>query len=158
MSSLKRFLGAGFGSGYVPVAPGTSGSLAALILVYFSFFLHPILGPVFIVLLSSILTFWVTPACVEAWGEDPGTEVIDEFAGQSLVFISIPLSLNLVNDWPILLAGFLLFRLFDVTKILGIHKLQKFKGAAGILADDILAGFYALICLKTLIFLVSEFF
>ena len=158
MNALKRFIGAGFGSGLSPVAPGTMGSLAALIPIYFSLFLHPLFGSLLIVVLGSLLTYYTTPACEAKWGEDPGSLVMDEFAGQAIVFISIPFSYTLGQDWLLLLIGFSLFRFFDILKPLGINRLQNLHGATGILLDDLLAGFYALICLKTLIFFFPDFF
>ena len=156
MSGFKRWIGAGFGSGLSPVAPGTAGSLLALIPAYFSIRIDPILGPLFLTVIFSLLSLWVTKACVEAWGEDPGKMVMDEFAGQTLVFISIPFSFT-TNDWWIVLSAFLFFRFFDILKPFGINKLQELKSGWGILMDDILSGFYALICLKTLIFFVQNF-
>ena len=158
MTALQRFIGAGFGSGFSPVAPGTAGSLAALILIWFSLYLDLIWGPLLVAVIGSILTFWVTPACEDAWGEDPSKLVMDEFAGQAVVFISLPFTLSITHDYLLLLLGFGLFRLFDILKPLGIYQLQTLPGARGILLDDILAGFYALICLKTLIFIFPDFF
>ena len=158
MNALKRFVGAGFGSGFSPVAPGTVGTLAALIPIYFSMWIHPIFGPTLVAVLSSALTYWTTPACEKAWGEDPGTLVMDEFAGQAIVFVSLPLTLNMKEDYLLIIAAFALFRFFDILKPLGINQLQKLPAATGILLDDLLAGFYALISLKTLIFFFPDFF
>jgi phosphatidylglycerophosphatase A len=107
------------------------------------------------VLITSLLSLWVTSACVEQWGEDPGKLVMDEWAGQALTFISISSTGVLDSDLMILGIGLILFRIFDILKPLGINKLQKYEGGAGILLDDLLAGLYALICLKTLIFIWS---
>lgn len=158
MNAFKRFIGAGFGSGFSPIAPGTLGSLVALIPVYFLLCWHPIWGPASIVMVASVLTYWVTPACEQAWGDDPSALVMDEFAGQALVFIGLKAGFSFTEDYLLLLLGFGLFRVFDILKPLGINQLQKFPGARGILLDDLLAGFYALICLKTLIFLFPDFF
>jgi phosphatidylglycerophosphatase A len=156
MSSLKRLIGAGLGSGFSPIAPGTAGSLLALVPAYFSLQFHPLFGPLTLTIFFSLLSLWVTKACVEAWGDDPGTMVIDEFAGQTLVFTAMPIVL-ITNDWWIILSAFVLFRLFDILKPLGINKIQELKNGWGILLDDVLAGFYALICLKSLIFIVQNF-
>ncbi len=156
MSGFKRFIGAGFGSGFSPIAPGTVGSLFALIPAYFALFIDPIITPLLLALFFSLLSLWVTQSCVEAWGDDPGKMVIDEFAGQTIVFISIPVTFT-PDDWWIILSAFILFRIFDILKPLGINKIQDLKNGWGILFDDILAGFYALICLKTLIFLATKF-
>tara|TARA_R110002124_G_scaffold194258_3_gene361365 strand:+ start:8500 stop:8967 length:468 start_codon:yes stop_codon:yes gene_type:complete len=155
MKSLKLFIGSGFGSGLIPFAPGTWGSLFSLVPIYFIlqtqnlYFL-----PIFVVI-SSLLTLWVSKACEEHWGEDPGKLVMDEWAGQALTFISISLVGDIKMDALTIATGFVLFRLFDILKPLGINKLQKYEGGVGILLDDLLAGFYALICLKTLIFFWS---
>ncbi|MFV1884187.1 MAG: phosphatidylglycerophosphatase A [Balneola sp.] len=158
MKQLKLFIGSGFGSGYSPVAPGTAGSLVTTCLMYFILSSNELIGPILVIVLASILTLTVSNTCEEEWGEDPGKLVIDEFAGQALVFTSIPLSGNLVTDILILSLGFSLFRLFDIWKPLGIHQIQKIGGGAGILLDDLLAGFYAFICLKSVIFAFPNFF
>lgn len=158
MKKLKLFIGAGFGSGYSPKAPGTAGSLFTVLLMYFVLQVDATLGPIIFALLASVLTLWVSKTCEEEWGKDPGIVVIDEFAGQALVFVSISLSGNAMSDFLLLGLGFLLFRIFDIWKPLGINQVQKLGGGWGILLDDIIAGFYAFICLKTLIFLVPNIF
>ncbi|MBO6621432.1 MAG: phosphatidylglycerophosphatase A [Balneola sp.] len=155
MRSLKLFIGSGFGSGLIPFAPGTWGSLLSLVPVYFLINTGNIfLVPLFVVV-TSLLSLWVTSACVEQWGDDPGKLVMDEWAGQALTFISISSTGVLDSDLMILGFGFILFRIFDILKPLGINKLQKYGGGSGILLDDLLAGLYALICLKSLIFFLS---
>lgn len=158
MKSLKLFIGAGFGSGYSPIAPGTIGSLFAAVLMYFVLQVHPLYGTLIFLITSSVLTLWVSDVCELEWGKDPGKVVMDEFAGQALVFMTIPLSGELTTDIIILSSGFALFRIFDIWKPLGIYQAQKLGGGLGILVDDLIAGFYAFICLKTLIFIVPEFF
>lgn len=152
MKSLKLFLGSGFGTGFLPKFPGTWGSLFALIPIYYLVSLDSLsFIPVF-VLFTSLLTLWISNACEEEWGQDPGKLVIDEWAGQGVVFIGISFTGNLQTDLMILATGFIFFRVFDILKPLGINKLQESGERLGILADDLLAGLYALICLKTLIF------
>jgi phosphatidylglycerophosphatase A len=86
------------------------------------------------------------PVCarISQWedGEDPQIIVIDEFIGQWLCLLLLPH--ELVVHQPIwVLAGFLLFRAFDIFKPLLIRRVEKIGGGFGILADDILAGLYA---------------
>lgn len=153
MHTLKLFIGSGFGAGYLPKAPGTMGSLVALIPIYFLIQSgNPYLIPVFVVI-TSLLSLWVSSACEKEWGEDPGQLVMDEWAGQALAFSGIFFTEILSANLLLLFAGFLLFRFFDILKPLGIKKLQNLHGGLGILLDDLLAGLYALICLKTLIFI-----
>ena len=156
MIGLKQFVGAGFGSGFSPVAPGTIGSFFALIPAYFIAWIHPVLAPILLVIFLSALSLWVADTCIDAWGDDPGKMVMDEFAGQSIVFIGLPIHRS-IEDWWLILAAFIFFRFFDILKPLGINKLQKLKNGWGILLDDLLAGFYALICLKTLILIFEHF-
>ena len=152
MKSLKLFLGSGLGTGLLPKFPGTWGSLFALIPIYYLVSLGNLYFiPVF-VLIASLLTLWVADTCEEEWGKDPGKLVMDEWAGQAVVFCTISFTGKAEADLLILAAGFVLFRFFDIIKPLGIHKLQKTDGRIGILADDLLAGLYALICLKSLTF------
>ena len=158
MKGLKLFIGSGFGSGYSPVAPGTAGSLAALIPIYFLLSYDEILGILAFTLVFSVLTLLVSRSCEEAWGEDPGKMVSDEFAGQALTFLSIPITAHIPTDLLILGLGFIFFRIFDIWKPLGIAQVQKLGGGVGILVDDLIAGFYAFICLKTLIFVFPNFF
>ena len=158
MKQLKLFIGSGFGSGYFPVAPGTAGSLTAVVLMYFVLKADPITGTLLTVIIASLLTLWVSATCEEEWGEDPGKLVMDEFAGQALVFINTPLSGTLITDITILTAGFIFFRIFDIWKPLWINNVQKIGGGTGILLDDLIAGFYAFICLKSLIFAFPNFF
>ena len=152
MRIIKLFAGSGFGSGYLPKFPGTWGSLFALVPIYYLINLGNWYAVPAFVLVTSILTLWVSKTCEEEWGEDPGKLVMDEWAGQGVVFISIFFSGHLQMDFITLATGFILFRIFDILKPLGIDKLQKSGGGMGILADDLLAGLYALISLKSLIF------
>ena len=152
MNRLKIVLASTFGIGYFPIAPGTWASLFVLPLIWIisSLFSWYALIPFFI--LVSLLSLWSTDAAEQKWGKDPSMMVIDEWAGQILTFCFVPLTLNFQADWIILLAGFILFRFFDILKPLGIDKLQKFEGGWGVLLDDLLAGLYALVILNILIF------
>jgi phosphatidylglycerophosphatase A len=75
--------------------------------------------------------------------DDPSEAVVDELMGQFITFLFIPFGLG----WPFILAGFILFRLFDIWKPYPIDALQVLPGGLGICADDIVAGVYAGICL-----------
>jgi phosphatidylglycerophosphatase A len=82
---------------------------------------------------------------------------MDESAGQIVAFLAIPFHYSLYTDIWILLAGFLLFRLFDIFKPFGIRELEKISGKFGILFDDLLAGVYALICLQMILYVITVF-
>ena len=80
---------------------------------------------------------------------------MDEFAGQGMAFIALPFASSNMNIYLLLLFGFLFFRFFDIKKPLGVNDLQKLPGGFGILVDDLLAGFYAFLCLFLLNYLVG---
>jgi len=75
---------------------------------------------------------------VEFENEDPSFVVIDEFVGMWI-------SLLLFDEIILILISFFLFRFFDITKFLGINKIEKLNGSLGIMLDDIVAGIYTLI-------------
>ena len=143
---IKRFLiytiGTGLGSGYTPKAPGTAGSLLALLI----FFIFPLNSINWFIL--SILFFfvgvWSGSEIEKDKGEDPGLVVIDEMVGQWLAIIFLPYS------WITLLIGFILFRIFDIFKPYPINRSQKLKAGWGIMIDDVLAGVYANIVLQAI--------
>jgi phosphatidylglycerophosphatase A len=71
-------------------------------------------------------------------GKDPGPIVIDEVAGMTLSVLLFPLTV------PVLVAGFFLFRLFDIVKPPPAHVSQRLRGGVGVMIDDLIAGAYAL--------------
>ncbi len=160
-----------FGVGYLPYAPGTYGSavgvgiylLAAWIERSFDFALlakgftdvqitawfHVINLTVF--LLFCILSIWASGRATKLFqNKDPQKVVVDEVVGQLITFLFIPFAAS----WWMVLAGFLLFRLFDIWKPYPIDSLQNLPAGIGVCADDILAGVYAGTCLS-LIYAIS---
>lgn len=153
--SLKIGIATLFGAGTLPGAPGTWGSLASVLLLWPIAVTAGFAGLVMAVLVGSLLCLWVADEAEQAWGVDPPNMVIDEFAGQAVALLWLPLQGNIPADLFWLLAAFLLFRLFDIMKPLGIARLQHFPSGFGILLDDLLAGFYALACLQSGIWLIA---
>ena len=158
----KRLFTSCFGLGYLPIAPGTWGSLPPAILFAAMCFspLPKIVVSVlmfFIVMDSSMICALFSDAAIEATGKkDPSEVVVDEVAGQALTLL--PFSFCAVSGKEIIiitLAGFILFRLFDIIKPWPCKKLEKLPAGWGILADDLMAGFYAaialMICLRVFI-------
>ena len=139
-------LGTWFGSGLAPVAPGTSGTLAGLPVVLLMGRLGTIQAALF-ALFFLVISLWAADVSCRILGkEDPPAVVIDEVAGFLLALFLLPLT------WAHLCAGFLLFRLFDVWKPFPIRNLEQLKGGLGVVADDLLAGIYANLCLRLLFF------
>lgn len=139
-SSFHQLTGSLLGIGYLKPAPGTWGSLAATLtflalqsslLWFFSILL----------VLSLILSVWSGNQVTARGEHDPSWFVLDEWAGQSITLLLIPV----VTWWTVLLS-FLLFRVFDILKPAGVNRLQDLPGGWGILLDDVLAGLYAAGC------------
>lgn len=141
---LPTIIGTGFGSGFWPWGAGTAGALTGMLIWYaLSFMLNSTL--LFAVTLSCIVVFtiagtWAVRRLSPFWGSDPQKVVIDEMVGVWVPLLAVPAS-----DIWLALASFVLFRLFDILKPLGIRTLDRRKGAFYVMADDILAGVYSLI-------------
>lgn len=144
----KVIFGTLFGIGFLPKAPGTWGSFFTLPVLYIVAYFFPFFGIPIFFLTSSILSILCAPAVESKYGDDPAQFVMDEAAGQSLVFLLTSFTFILPIDLWTLAIGFFFFRFFDIVKPLGIDKLQNLPGEIGILADDLLAGVFALICLQ----------
>ncbi|MCW9708102.1 phosphatidylglycerophosphatase A [Aliifodinibius sp. 1BSP15-2V2] len=154
MQKLKPILGSFFYAGFLPNAPGTWGSFFALFFIYFIGLYSPWYGIALFTLFCSWLTVWVSEECERVWGGDPSPLVMDEFAGQGMAFIGINLVNPGINIFLLLFLGFVFFRFFDIKKPLGVNELQQLPGGFGILVDDLLAGFYAFLCLKILLYFI----
>lgn len=130
--TLARLVASGGGSGYVPVAAGTLASALAVLLGALLMLLPPYALPV-AALIATLGGLWaIRAARVEG---DPGWVVIDEFAGQWLALCGLShVSL------PGLLMAFVIFRLLDITKPGPIGWADRQHGAAGVMADDVIAG------------------
>ena len=134
-----------FGCGYSPKAPGTAGSLAALVI---AIALHHYLAftPLHFLLLAAILflpAVWAAGATARATGlKDPQFVVVDEVIGQWIALAGAA-SLN----WKSFLAAFALFRLFDIWKPPPVRQLESLPGGWGINLDDVMAGVYAALVL-----------
>lgn len=136
------------GVGYFPLAPGTAGSAVGLVLVvalaqlplgqpWVSVSLAVVAGAVF------ALGVWAAGRAEKFFGRiDPGQVVIDEVVGQMITFLARPHA-----SWRWLLAGFVLFRIFDVVKPFPARRLERAPGGWGIMLDDVVAGGYSLVAL-----------
>lgn len=144
-----HFLGFGFGSGLIPLMPGTMGSLAAIPLL-FGFVSLSITLQLATVLISFIVGIFICDKVSKDLGvHDHGSIVWDEVVGMLIVFIAVPLT------WQNVLLGFILFRMFDILKPWPISFLDKHvHGGFGIMLDDVIAGIFAAILLQVCLFLL----
>jgi phosphatidylglycerophosphatase A len=148
MNRIPKIVATFLGVGYLPLAPGTWGSLAAT-LVYLG------IGwtvnnsswlPLLLILLSGLIYFlgvWAVKKLQDEWGNDPSRVVIDEACG---IFVTlIPFTFSITNA----ILGFILFRIFDIWKPFGIRKIDQMEEAGGhhVMLDDVAAGIYAAVIL-----------
>lgn len=130
---LARLLASGFGAGCAPVAPGTAGSIVAVLTGAGLMTIGP-LALSSAALVASLGGLWAVQASGEARG-DPGWVVIDEIAGQWITL------LGLAHPTPAgLLSAFAVFRLLDIVKPGPVGWADRQHGAAGVMADDLIAG------------------
>lgn len=151
--NLSVILGSVFWVGFLKPGPGTWGSLAALPLIWISYEALGVAGIAMVAILFSLITLLAAPKYESLYGQDPSSMVSDEVAGQAVPLLILAI-LSGTLEWWMYGAGFILFRIFDIAKPLGINRLQNMHGGWGILLDDILAGVYAFFCLKIVILTV----
>ena len=144
------------GVGLIPFAPGTFGALVGVIIFYGLFLAcksSPQYFQVVVIIASLIVTalgIWASNYGEKIFGEkDAQRIVVDEVAGQVISYILVaPMMIaQLSKPTIIIIAGFLLFRTFDIWKPYPIRQLEKLGGGLGVMADDVLAGIYAAVVL-----------
>jgi len=135
--------------GYAPVAPGTFGSAAGLVVYLIVWRTRSPLIEVGLIAATFVLGVWSATLAERYFGgTDPGPVVIDEVLGMLLTLAFIPVGLSGA------LAGFVLFRIFDVIKPFPADRLERLHGGLGIMADDAMAGIYANLGLRLVMWLV----
>jgi phosphatidylglycerophosphatase A len=132
-----------FGAGRLKPGPGTWGSLATVILWALASSQIPLASRTTVTIIAAaVVTLIGIPAATlvarSSGLKDPQFVVIDEVAGQLLTLIAVPLA------WKTFLAGFILFRVFDMWKPFPIRRLERLPEGTGIVVDDLGAGLYAL--------------
>ncbi|MDP2941154.1 MAG: phosphatidylglycerophosphatase A [Candidatus Omnitrophota bacterium] len=137
-----KLLSSFFGVGYLPLVPGTFGSLAGVFLFYCaagSRLIH-----LWLALLMAVLGFLVSGKAERVFNKkDPKFVVIDEVAGMLVSLLFLPF----YDPWLVAI-GFLLFRILDTLKPFPAGCLQEIKGSIGIMSDDLVAGLYTNIMLQ----------
>lgn len=148
ISKFHILVASGFGSGFSPIAPGTAGAALATLLWGIATLFAPLYsvtaGTLVCVLTFTVLGIISSGKVEHIWGKDPSKVVIDEMVGVWIPLLAVP-----DNNCKYLYAtaAFILFRLLDIFKPLGIRKMENLKGGVGIMMDDILAGIYSFIIL-----------
>jgi phosphatidylglycerophosphatase A len=144
--------------GRVRKGPGTAGTAVGL--VWFTLFFYH--GNLLSYLLLGGFSIWFAIAlCGEAevrlGKSDPSEVVLDEFVAVPFCFLGLHPYLLDGRGWAVVLAGFVLFRLFDIAKPFGIARLQKLPGGAGVVVDDLAAAVATCLCLHLLVRLTPFF-
>jgi len=137
--------------GHFPVAPGTAGSVAAMPL----FFLLRMAGSpaleVAAILVLLAAGCWAGSVAEAHYARtDPGYVVLDEVVGMLVTLLLVPVSALGA------LVGFFLFRLFDIVKPFPARQCERLHGGVGIMTDDVVAGIYANLALRLIIWIVSQ--
>ena len=160
------------GVGYLPLAPGTWGSLLAVaiyLLVRIGILNHPtdtpqivgtsgfLAGEILVIVIVMFCGIWAASRTERVLKvKDPGKVVVDEVAGQFIALV--PLPLTRIGPWPILvILAFLLFRFFDIVKPYPARKLESLHGGLGIMLDDVVAGIYAAVVVALAVMASSYF-
>ena len=137
-------IGTACGAGFWPWGPGTAGAVLGTLvwLGLWSVLEFAVLEVVVAVLVVvfTLLGTWATARLMPYWGDDPSRVVIDEVVG-------VWVALLMASDWVTAVVALLLFRVFDILKPFGIRSVDRRRGAFWVMADDLLAGVYAAVCL-----------
>ncbi len=147
---VEKFLGSGFCSGYSPVASGTVGSLAALLIYFIPGFEN------LYIIIPAIILFFIYGVIVGSkferlYGKDPSQCTIDEIVGTWIALIALPKTAGIV------IASFLLWRILDIIKPEPARMLEKIKGGFGIMLDDVISAAYSLIIMHLIVYLFGKF-
>ena len=133
---FEKMLGSGFFTGYIPIVPGTFGSLAGLLIYYIPGFEKPV------IILPAIIVFTVYGIYVgnkfdKVYGKDPRQCTIDEVVGMWISLLFLP------KQIVISILAFIIWRAFDIVKPFPARNFEKLEGGLGIVIDDVVAGIFA---------------
>lgn len=149
MTRFAVFLATVAYCGYFPIAPGTVGSAAGLVVYLLVWWTQSSMLEVALIAVTFGAGIWAATQAERFFGGiDPGPVVIDEVLGMLVTLAFIPVG------WSGALAGFVIFRVYDVIKPYPANRLESLHGGFGIMADDAMAGVYANLTLRLLIWLL----
>jgi phosphatidylglycerophosphatase A len=147
---LVLLLATGFFVGYVPVAPGTFGTLIGLPLCYLLSGIQIGLSVILVALFIGLSITLASAAEKILSQKDAAQIVIDEIAGLLVTFVGLPFNLQTA------VLGFIIFRVFDILKPVPIGWLDtRVSGGSGIVVDDVVAGIYANLVLRVIILVLG---
>ena len=150
---IHKLIASIFGIGYLK-GGGTYAALVTCGGIWLLWQSPALSNPWYLLIITLVVTFWgvyVSNKVEPDWGEDSSRVVIDEVAGMLISVLFIP------PNFYFLLAGFILFRFFDIVKPLYIRKMEALPGGTGVMMDDVLAGIYSNVILWIIFALCKSF-
>lgn len=134
---MATLVATGAGVGYAPIAPGTVGSAATVVVLWL--LAVSVVGRLVFLVVVTVAGIAASSRVERLTGrKDPGIIVVDEVAGMTLSVLWLPLTP------AVLVVAFLLFRAFDIVKPFPADRSQRLRGGWGVMVDDLIAGAYAL--------------
>lgn len=147
---FEKFIGSGFYTGYFPIASGTIGSIAAILI-----YLIPGFENLFIIIPAIIIFIYygifVGTKFESEYGKDPAQCTIDEVVGTWISIIALPKSFIIIS------IAFLIWRALDIIKPPPARNLERLKGGLGIMIDDVISGIYTLIIMHLVLYLTGKY-
>jgi phosphatidylglycerophosphatase A len=142
---FEKLIGSGFYTGYIPIASGTFGSLAATVI-----YIIPGFERLEIIIPATVLLFLygllVSSKFETVYGKDPSQCTVDEFVGTWIALIALPKTLLIV------LTSFLIWRVLDIIKPFPARTSEKLPGGLGIMTDDVISGFYSFVIVHLIVY------
>jgi phosphatidylglycerophosphatase A len=149
-SRTARVIATFFYVGFLPIVPGTFGSLATFVLYLWLMKMHewPIyLATIIVVIAAGI---WAAGRVeLDTKIVDPSFVVIDEVAGQLITLFTIPFA------WSYMITGFFVFRAMDIIKPFPARRVEQLHGGFGIVTDDVIAGIYGNVIMQIIVLLTA---
>ncbi len=150
LNFIEKLLGSGFYTGYIPVASGTFGTLAAL-----AIYLIPGFENTYVIIPAIVLFFiygvYIGDKFEALYGKDPSECTIDEVVGTWIAYLYLPKTIGII------IITFFLWRALDIIKPPPARNLESMKGGFGIMIDDVVSAFYALIIMQVVVYFFGEF-
>lgn len=135
----------------MPFAPGTFGSLVGVVLFWFMASMAAGVYAAIVVLMFVAGIFICGQTARDVGAIDPGFIVYDEIVGFLVAMYLLP------ADWRWIVAGFVIYRIFDIWKPFPIHYVEQHLGlGSGIMTDDVIAGVYTFIILQLALFIIEH--
>ncbi len=145
---FEKIIGSGLLTGYIPVASGTFGSLAAIMIYFIPGFEQP-----YIIIPATVITFiagvYIAGKFEKVYGEDPSECTIDEVVGTWIALLFLPKTMGIAA------TSFVIWRALDIIKPFPARKSEELKAGWGIMMDDVISGIYTLLIMHILIYIIG---